>query len=77
MSARWAEVQVTEVRAEIDHSRPMGSRLPVTATVRLGGLPTADVLVEIYHGPLDPQRRHRPGRDDDHAPVRPAVGRHC
>ena len=53
MGARWSEVQVTEVRAEIDRSRPMGSRLPVTARVRLGGLPTADVLVEIYHGPLD------------------------
>ncbi len=53
MGARWPEVQVTEVRAEVDRSRPMGSRLPVTATVRLGGLPPSDVLVEIYHGPLD------------------------
>jgi starch phosphorylase len=25
----------------------------VTGRVRLGGLPTTDVLVEIYHGPLD------------------------
>ncbi|MHB8080269.1 MAG: alpha-glucan family phosphorylase [Candidatus Krumholzibacteriia bacterium] len=54
MGSRWPEVRVEEVRAEVDRARPMGSRLPVTASVRLGGLPPSDVLVEIYHGPLDP-----------------------
>ncbi len=54
LGARWPQVRVVSVRSEAEQSRPMGSRLPVRAQVHLGEIPPADVLVEIYHGPLDP-----------------------
>ena len=54
MQAHWSQVAVLEVKADTDHARPMGARLPVTAKVRLGDVPPSDVLVEIYHGALDP-----------------------
>ncbi len=54
MGGRWNQVAVLEVRADAEQSRPMGSRLPVTAVVRLGEIPASDVLVELYHGALDP-----------------------
>ncbi len=55
LASRWPQVSVLDVRADVDESRPMGSRLPVSAVVRLGDVPASDVLVEIYHGALDPQ----------------------
>ncbi|MFH1841598.1 MAG: alpha-glucan family phosphorylase [bacterium] len=50
----WHEVSISNVEIEIKEAHPMGSRLPVSATVHLGHLTTSDVLVEIYHGLLDP-----------------------
>jgi starch phosphorylase len=49
----WSEVAVLNNQTADDDARPMGSTLSVTATVHLGALHTEDVLVEIYHGPLD------------------------
>jgi glycogen phosphorylase len=49
----WSEVAVLNNQTADDDARPMGSTLSVKATVHLGALHTEDVLVEIYHGPLD------------------------
>ncbi len=54
MTARWPQVRVLEVQSDAGQSRPMGSRLPVRAVLHLGDVATSDVLVEIYHGSLDP-----------------------
>ena len=49
----WSGVAIADVAAEVQEAQPMGSSLPVQATIELGELSTADVLVEVYHGPLD------------------------
>lgn len=49
----WSEVAVLSNQTADDDARPMGSTLSVKATIQLGALHTEDVLVEIYHGPLD------------------------
>ncbi len=53
VAKRWPEVKVLSVESDTTESRPMGTRLPVTAQVALGGLDAGDLLVEIYHGLID------------------------
>ncbi len=55
MATHWHEVRVETIAVASDEALPMGSRLPVTASVRLGKIATTDVLVEIYHGLLNVQ----------------------
>jgi starch phosphorylase len=55
MKNHWPEVDVIGVEADIGDAQPMGSRLPVKASIRLGGIAATDLLVEIYHGLLDSQ----------------------
>jgi starch phosphorylase len=49
----WPGVTILEVAAPPLKAQPMGSMLPVTAKVKLGGIPAEEVLVEVYHGLLD------------------------
>ena len=57
VAEHWHEVSVERVEVDNGEAQPMGSRLPVTATLKLGKLSSADVLVEIYHGLLDARNR--------------------
>jgi starch phosphorylase len=76
MKDHWHEVAVSAVTAEIDDAQPMGSRLPVRATVELGPIPATDVLVEIYHGLLDQENRIVQGETTTmHLAGEPADGR--
>lgn len=52
---RWPAVQVLSIEAEDQEAQPMGSRFTVRAKVDLSPLTADDVLVEIYHGLLDPR----------------------
>ncbi len=57
VATHWRDVSIERVRADNGEARPMGSRLPVTADIRLGHISHSDVHVEIYHGLLDVQNR--------------------
>jgi len=49
----WAKVQILNVESGPTDNLPVGERLPVKATVNLGDLGSADVIVELYFGSLD------------------------
>ncbi|MFO7610434.1 MAG: alpha-glucan family phosphorylase [Candidatus Krumholzibacteriia bacterium] len=49
----WSEVKIVCVDEGPQAAQPMGSTLKVQALVELGGLSPDDVLVEVYHGPVD------------------------
>ena len=51
--AGWDQLKIIQVDAPPLSAQPMGSSLPVRATVHLGGIPSDEVLVEVYHGLLD------------------------
>jgi starch phosphorylase len=50
----WDQVQVACVDAPPPAAQPMGATLPIRAMVHLGEIPAKEVLVEVYHGLLDP-----------------------
>ncbi|MCP4571575.1 MAG: glycosyltransferase family 1 protein [bacterium] len=50
----WPGVLVRCVEEAPDEAQPMGTSLQVRALVDLNGLPVDEVLVETYHGALDP-----------------------
>ena len=58
----WSQVRVLEVQSGPTRNLPYGSKLPVRAKLRLGGLTQNDVTVEIYYGALDPYGRIIDGR---------------
>jgi starch phosphorylase len=49
----WPEVRIVCVEEGPQAAQPMGSTMPVRALVALGGLAPDEVLVEVYHGPVD------------------------
>jgi len=53
VKAGWNNLKIIRVDAPPLSDQPMGSSLPVKATVQLGGIPADEVLVEVYHGLLD------------------------
>jgi len=53
VTAQWSKLKVVEVDAPPVSAQPMGSNLPVRATIQLGGIPPEEILVEVYHGLLD------------------------
>jgi len=52
INEHWHGVHIVQVKGSVTDAQPMGSHLPVVATIDLGKLATSDVLVEIYHGLL-------------------------
>ena len=50
----WNKVSVACVDAPPPAAQPMGATLPIRAVVQLGDIPPEEVLVEVYHGLLDP-----------------------
>jgi starch phosphorylase len=52
----WDEVAIDQLEARNPGLRRVGEGLEVAAVVRLGSLLPEDVIVEVYHGPLDAQR---------------------
>ncbi len=53
MVSGWSKVKVVGVDAPPVSAQPMGSNLPVRATLQLGEIPSEEILVEVYHGLLD------------------------
>jgi starch phosphorylase len=53
----WKDVRVETVESPESAAYSVGSKLPVKATVHLGQIEPKDVSVQIYHGPLDSDRR--------------------
>ncbi len=49
----WRGLAITQVVAPPVTAHPMGTSLPVSATVALGTIPVDEVLVEVYHCLLD------------------------
>ena len=54
VGAGWSKVAVACVDAPPPAAQPMGSTLPIRALVQLGDIPPEEVLVEVYHGLLNP-----------------------
>ncbi len=52
--AGWAKVRIECVNAAPDMVQPMGTSMPVQATLFMGDIPADEVLVEVFHGLLDP-----------------------
>jgi len=50
----WSQVQVLEVTSPAPPCMIWGQELPISATLRLGGLQPADVAVDAYYGRLGP-----------------------
>ena len=50
----WSQVQVTEAQSSAPRSMTWGQELPISASVRLGGLQPGDVAVDAYYGRLGP-----------------------
>ncbi len=50
---QWSSIRVLTVDTPPQTVQPMGTSLPVEATVNLGVIPPDEVLVEAYHGLLD------------------------
>jgi starch phosphorylase len=63
-----ALVRVVDVQVQSAPEVFVGSALKVTARVFLGGLTPADVRVQLYHGPLDPDGRVPKGESLDLEP---------
>ncbi len=54
LRSEWANVRIEAVEAP-PQDVAVGAELPVQARVRLGSLSPADVSVQLYDGPVDPQ----------------------
>ncbi len=57
----WSQVKVVDVKAEDQAEIKVGDDLKVKAVVHLGSLEPKDVLVQLYHGPIDTQGEISPG----------------
>jgi glycogen phosphorylase len=62
VAEHWAEVRVESLAGSRPAALRVGEGLTLTAAIRLGALTPDDVSVEIYHGPLDSERRIRDAR---------------
>ena len=58
----WSQVRILDVEAGDRKGLPVGTRLPVSATIAAGDLCEDDITVEIFHGDLDPQGQIPTGR---------------
>lgn len=54
ISKTWQKVQVEEVQANDAKELPVGAHVKVRARVHLGKVKPEDVVVELYHGRVDP-----------------------
>ncbi|PID81938.1 alpha-glucan phosphorylase [bacterium DOLZORAL124_64_63] len=54
LSRAWDQVRIVRVDAAPLESQPMGTQLPVRTRIQLGSFAPDEVLVEAYHGLLDP-----------------------
>jgi starch phosphorylase len=62
LHAGWAGLEIVTTEAEITGNEKVGSMVPVTARIKLGGLTPEDVTVEAYYGQVDKARRIRNGK---------------
>jgi starch phosphorylase len=53
MNAGWDQLRIIGVEAPPLSAQPMGSTVPIRATLQLGDIPSDEILVEVYHGLLD------------------------
>ncbi len=53
VNAGWDQLKIVQVDAPPLSAQPMGTSLPIRATLQLGGISSDEVLVEVYHGLLD------------------------
>jgi len=51
--SKWNQVQIRAVESEVSGPVTVGTLVPISATVDLGGLDPSDVQVELYVGHLD------------------------
>ncbi len=54
MAQSWHEVRVVDVRSHLTDELRVGDAFALSAKVHLGPIRPDEVLVEVYHGPLDP-----------------------
>jgi starch phosphorylase len=52
----WSAIRIDAVEMDETPEIKVGAQVTVRARVHLGNLKPGDVTVEIYHGPVDPQR---------------------
>jgi starch phosphorylase len=58
----WSKVRVEKVESAVAETVHVGSNLEVTTRVFLDEIPPEAVSVELYYGPLDPERHLRSGK---------------
>jgi starch phosphorylase len=75
VKARFHQVAVEDV-SSLPAEAKVGDKIPVRAFVRLGDLTPKDVMVQVYHGPLDAQSHLRRGLTTEMRWVREEGGRH-
>ncbi|MFW6286786.1 MAG: alpha-glucan family phosphorylase, partial [Candidatus Sumerlaeota bacterium] len=67
----WDGVKLKQVKAPDSRDLPVGESLPVEVTLQLGEIKPADVLVQLYHGKLNPKEEITDARttvlDFDHS----------
>ncbi len=61
LRARWPELRIVRVDADVPSEVSVGSLVEVRADVQLGGLRPEDVSVELYQGPVDANLEIRDG----------------
>lgn len=61
LAHNWSEVVVSDVAVDVNGEMNLGARVTVEASVRLGTLSPADVVVEIHGGPVDPTEQIHDG----------------
>jgi len=55
MRQLWGQIQLVDLKAPTDSELLVGKALPLEATIRLGQIAPNEVLVQVYHGALNPQ----------------------
>jgi starch phosphorylase len=57
LKQHWPELRIESLEADASPDLTVGDRLEVRARIHLGTLTPEDVSVDLYYGPLDPQRQ--------------------
>jgi starch phosphorylase len=57
LQEHWHEIRIERVEAVRNSTRRVGEGFEMSAEVALGAIKPEDVSVEVYYGPLDPERQ--------------------
>jgi len=71
IARKWNGVQILNVESTNRDTIKVGEDMKIKATIRLGGLHSDEVSVQIYHGPVD---QYGIIREGEAIPMLPASG---